>query len=81
MFSFNKNSPAVEDMTFANLLPGNYYYELQGELSKVGGTKFYALDSLATPSAPTPAVPEPETYAMLLAGLGVVGMAVRRRTK
>ncbi len=26
-----------------------------------------------------PAVPEPETYAMLLAGLGLVGMAARRR--
>ena len=27
----------------------------------------------------TPAVPEPETYAMLLAGLGVLGAVVRRR--
>jgi hypothetical protein len=28
---------------------------------------------------PTPAVPEPETYAMLLAGLGIVGFVARRR--
>jgi hypothetical protein len=27
------------------------------------------------------AVPEPETYAMLMAGLGLVGLATRRRTK
>ena len=27
----------------------------------------------------TAAVPEPESYAMLLAGLGLVGFAVRRR--
>jgi hypothetical protein len=27
------------------------------------------------------AVPEPETYAMLLAGLGLVGFAVRRRSR
>ena len=30
-------------------------------------------------AVPTNAVPEPETYAMLLAGLGVVGLMARRR--
>jgi hypothetical protein len=28
---------------------------------------------------PTPAIPEPETYAMLLAGLGLLGLIARRR--
>jgi type VI secretion system secreted protein Hcp len=39
------------------------------------------LMQIANLSAPVPAqaVPEPETYAMLLAGLGLVGFAVRRR--
>jgi hypothetical protein len=30
-------------------------------------------------SATVAAVPEPETYAMLLAGLGLIGAAVKRR--
>jgi hypothetical protein len=34
---------------------------------------------MVTVSAVT-AVPEPETYAMLLAGLGLVGLVRRRRT-
>ncbi|WP_420813510.1 PEP-CTERM sorting domain-containing protein [Nitrosomonas oligotropha] len=29
----------------------------------------------------TSAVPEPETYAMLLAGLGLLGLAIRRRNQ
>ena len=37
-----------------------------------------AIDIAAAPTAP---VPEPETYAMLLAGLGLVGWQVRRRNK
>jgi hypothetical protein len=37
--------------------------------------KFAGLDVITTP------VPEPETWAMLLAGLGLVGFAARRRAK
>lgn len=35
--------------------------------------------SYVGPDTPTPAVPEPESYALALAGLGVVGMLSRRR--
>jgi hypothetical protein len=81
-FSFNKNSPVLDSVGFAGLQAGSYYYEVQGELSKVGGAKFYALNSVALANGgDTPPVPEPETYAMLLAGLGVVGIAARRRVK
>ncbi|RZM22753.1 MAG: PEP-CTERM sorting domain-containing protein [Pedobacter sp.] len=36
---------------------------------------------LGTPGTLVSAVPEPETYAMLLAGLAVVGFVVRRKYK
>ncbi|MCX9158195.1 PEP-CTERM sorting domain-containing protein [Niveibacterium sp. 24ML] len=39
----------------------------------------YVLD--VTGAGITPAVPEPETYAMMLAGLGITAMAARRRRK
>ena len=32
------------------------------------------------PPFSTPPIPEPETYAMLLAGLGLMGAVVRRRS-
>ena len=46
-----------------------------------GGTQNYSLSAEVYTSAGSSiaAVPEPETYAMLLAGLGMVGMIARRR--
>jgi hypothetical protein len=38
------------------------------------------VDTSPAASSPVSAVPEPETYAMLAAGLAVVGFAARRRT-
>lgn len=44
-------------------------------LTPQSGSMYYAADDLSF----TGAVPEPETYAMLVAGLGVLGVALRRR--
>jgi PEP-CTERM motif len=40
--------------------------------------RFWRFNSFWSPDE-TPAVPEPETYAMLIAGLGVLGAVSRRR--
>ncbi|MDN3921878.1 FxDxF family PEP-CTERM protein [Roseateles violae] len=53
--------------------PGTYVYAIGGLASASAG---YVLTSATVGVA---AVPEPETYAMLLAGLGVVGFLARRR--
>jgi hypothetical protein len=44
-----------------------------------GGTAGTDADQRITSFSLTSAVPEPETYAMLMAGLGLVGFAARRR--
>ncbi|MBN8759261.1 MAG: PEP-CTERM sorting domain-containing protein [Thiobacillus sp.] len=53
--------------------PSNYYFAIDAPVH----TSFaqVAVDIAAAP------VPEPETYAMLAAGLGLVGWQVRRRNK
>jgi len=45
--------------------------------SGIGGNPEFSIDNVAT----TAPVPEPETYALLLAGLGVVGFVARRRDR
>jgi len=47
----------------------------QGNAAKVNGSLY----AVAVRPGDVAAIPEPQTYAMLLAGLGAVGVAVRRR--
>lgn len=54
------------------LAPGDYSMKISGVGAGTGGG-MYTWTTLAQP------VPEPETYAMLLAGLGVIGVIARRR--
>ena len=49
------------------------------EKNDAGNDHGLAIDNLSIQTVS--AVPEPGTYAMLLAGLGVVGIAARRRVK
>jgi len=59
-------SDAFKEIRFSGL-PGTY-----------GGVDF-AIDNVTLGVATAP-IPEPETYAMLVAGLGLLGFAARRRT-
>jgi hypothetical protein len=58
--------------TFTSLAAGDYYYQVTGNATGSSGG-FYSLTSAVQ------AVPEPETYALLLAGLGIMGSLYRRR--
>jgi hypothetical protein len=55
-----------------NLASGNYYVLVSGNLVSDTSASFGGAVMLAP-------VPEPETYGMMLAGLGVLGLLARRR--
>lgn len=57
-----------------NVAAGSYYWKLDGDaIGTHGGTYQFSLN--------TAPVPEPETYAMMLSGLGLLGFIGRRRMK
>ena len=60
-------------LSYANLAAGSYYLKVSGNVVSNTGAAFSANGSLVS------AVPEPGTYAMLLAGLGLLGFIARRR--
>lgn len=47
---------------------------------RIGANGYFLVDDI-TLNSPVAPVPEPETYAMMLAGLGMVGFLARRRRK
>lgn len=65
-------------LTFSNLVAStSYNLSLVGKWAGVQDSGKWSLT--AAPSVSITPVPEPETYAMFLAGLGVIGMIARRR--
>ena len=63
---------STEQFSFSNLGAGSYYLKVL-----VNGDADYKVTLTTSPTAS--AVPEPEAYAMMLAGLGLIGFAARRK--
>ncbi|WP_310462198.1 FxDxF family PEP-CTERM protein [Sphaerotilus sp.] len=75
-FAFNDVTGSISH-AFGILTLGNYYYEVTGAgVGSLGG--FYTLSSTLLPVSP---VPEADSLAMMLAGLGVIGFLGRRRIR
>jgi hypothetical protein len=73
--SLNSGQMDVWTLSSDNLAAGDYYVLVSGNLVSDTSASFGGAVMLA----PTAPVPEPETYGMMLAGLGVVGFLARRR--
>jgi hypothetical protein len=63
----------VWTLSTTNLAAGNYYLQVSGNMMSNGAASFGGAISMAAP------VPEPETYGMMLGGLGLLGFMARRR--
>jgi hypothetical protein len=73
--SLNSGQMDVWTLSSDNLAAGSYYVLVGGNMVSDTSASFGGAVMLA----PTAPVPEPETYGMMLAGLGVLGLLARRR--
>ena len=69
---------SITGFSFSNVAVGDYLVKASGTLN--GDGQLNGLQVISASYNITP-VPEPESYAMLLAGLGLMGTIARRRTK
>jgi hypothetical protein len=67
------------DATNFDLNGNGYLFGIQPNVAGVANRPFYGVSNTLHLAEPTAPVPEPETYAMLMAGLGMVGVMARRR--
>ena len=80
--SFTFDGQVTYDYPFYDVMGFSYPgSEIIGGLQLVGGGGGFGGGSLSLTYTYAAAVPEPETYALMLAGLAMVGVAAKRRRK
>ena len=66
--------------TYSNLGAGDYFFEVTGNATGVLGADYDLYINANTPSG-TLTVPEPTNMALLLAGIGLMGIVAKRRAR
>lgn len=76
-------SGTISGLTFNSLNPGEVsrYLVLYTNATSFGNSMASVIDGSVASAATFAPVPEPETYALMLAGLGLMGFVGRRRSK
>jgi len=70
----------IQSTSYSNLAAGNYFIELTGTTTSSTGTRLNLTFQAPSATGPLPAIPEPTNMALLLAGLGLMGFMVKRRS-
>jgi hypothetical protein len=76
-YSATTNPWTIYNLSFTPLTSGTYTLNFQNGVTNATDNDGAILDNVSV----TAAVPEPETYAMMMAGLGMIGVMVRRRKR
>jgi len=71
--SYSFDGDSVTYVIGTNLAAGSYYYTVSGSASGLNGGAYMLASAVP--------VPEAETWAMMMAGLGLVGLQLRRKSK
>lgn len=76
---WNSFDATAQRYFYNTLAAGNYYFRVAGEgwrdADFITPPRYNAMVNISA------AVPEPQTYAMLLAGLGILGTVIQRRSR
>ena len=78
--AFSFAGSTIVATTFSGLAAGSYFFEVTGTAATPIGTSFNVTIQAPSDTNPLPAIPEPTNMALLLAGLGLMGFLVKRRT-
>ena len=84
---FHRDGSLIDTLTVGSLADAFYGFSRDGGLKDIAGISIYnedaggiGFDNLKHDvESNVPGIPEPETYALMLAGLGLLGAAARRR--
>lgn len=77
-YGVHRDGGLAVSVTFAHSAPGAAF-TFQFPNSQNSPDEAFGIDNLVVSTNAVAAIPEPSTYALMLAGLGLVGWAVRRR--